>query len=57
MVSWKTIRMSRRLNKEQAAVDTSILDISLALGGKLLAEIGRMLIFDILDDWVPASEV
>jgi hypothetical protein len=49
--------MSRRLNKEEAAVDTGILDISLSLSGKLLAKIGRMLIFDILDDWVPASEV
>lgn len=31
------IRMARRLDEEQAAVDTGILDISLSLRGKLFS--------------------
>ena len=47
--------MTGGLNEEQATVDTGILDVALSLGGEFLAEIGRVLIFDVLDDRVPAA--
>lgn len=49
--------MTRRLNKEQAAVDACVLDVALALSGELLSEVGRVLILDVLDDGIPASVV
>ena len=45
-----------RLDEEEAAVDAGILDVSLSLGGELFAEVCRVLIFDILDDRVPAGQ-
>lgn len=47
--------MSRWLDEEEAAVDSGVLDVSLSLGGELLAEIGRVLVLDVLDDRVPAA--
>lgn len=47
----------RGLDKEQAAVNTGILDISLSLGSELFPEVCRVLVLDILYDWVPASLV
>lgn len=47
--------MSGRLNEEQAAVDASILDVALSLSSQFLAKVGRMLIFDVFHDWVPAA--
>ncbi len=35
-------------------MNTGILDISLSLGGKLLSQVCRMLVFDVLDDRIPA---
>lgn len=52
-----TIRVTRWLNEEQAAVDASVLDVALALGGELLSEVGRVLILDVFDDGIPASVV
>ncbi len=49
--------MTGGLDEEQAAVDTGILDISLTLGCELLSEVCRVLVLDVLDDWVPASIV
>lgn len=47
--------MPRRLNKEETTMNTGVLNITLSLSRKLLAEIGRMLILDVLDDRVPAA--
>jgi hypothetical protein len=49
--------MARRLNEEQAAVDTGVLDISLTLSCELLSEVCGVLVLDVLDDWIPASIV
>lgn len=54
LVFFFNIRMAGRLNKEQAAVNTSILDITLTLSCELFAEVGGVLIFDVFDNWVPA---
>lgn len=47
--------MTRWLDEKETAVDSGILDISLALGGKFFAQVGRVLILDILDNRVPAT--
>jgi len=49
--------VTSRLDEVQAAVDASILDVAVALGGELLAQVGRVLVLDVLDDRVPASVV
>ena len=49
--------MAGGLDEEQTAVDTSILDISLTLSCELLSEVCRVLILDVLDDWIPTSVV
>jgi hypothetical protein len=49
--------MTGGLDEEQAAVDTGILDISLTLSCELLSEVCRVLVLDVLDDWIPASVV
>lgn len=46
--------MAGRLNEEQAAVNPGILDVALTLGSEFLAEVGRVLILDVLDNGVPA---
>jgi hypothetical protein len=48
------LRMARRLDKEETAVNTGVWDISLTLSSELFAKIGRVLVFDILDDRIPA---
>lgn len=45
------------LNEEQAAVDSSILQVALTLSGEFFTEVGRVLVLDVLDDGVPASLV
>lgn len=47
--------MARRLDEEQTAVNTGILDVAVTLSGKLLAEVCGVLILDIFHDGVPAS--
>lgn len=49
--------MARWLDKEQAAVNARVLEVTLTLGGKLLAEVGAVLVFDVLDNGVPAAFV
>lgn len=49
--------MARRLDEEQAAVDTGVLDVSLTLSCELLSEVCGVLVLDVLDDWIPASVV
>lgn len=38
-------------------MNAGILDVTLSLSGELLAEVGGVLVLDVLDDWVPASIV
>ena len=47
--------MARRLNEEEAAVNAAILNVALSLGGQFLSKIRGVLIFDVFDDWIPAS--
>ena len=49
-----SLRMAGWLNEEKTAVDTSILNVALTLGCKLLSEIRGVLILDVLDNRVPA---
>ena len=46
--------MTRGLDEEQAAVNTGILNVTLALSSELLAEVCRVLILDILHNGIPA---
>ena len=48
--------MARRLDEEQAAMDAGILNITVTLSGKLLPEVCRVLVLDVLDDGVPAGD-
>lgn len=50
-------RVAGGLNEEQAAVDAGVLNVSLALGGEFLVQVCAILVFDILDDGVPAAVV
>lgn len=47
--------MARWLDEEQAAVNAGILDIAVTLGSKFLSEVCRMLVLDVLHNWVPAA--
>jgi hypothetical protein len=49
--------VSRWLNEEQAAVNSGVLEITFTLGSEFLAQICRVLVFDVLDNWVPAALV
>lgn len=49
------VRMSRWLDKKEAAMDPGVLDVALPLGCKLLPEIGGMLVLDIFDNGIPAE--
>jgi hypothetical protein len=48
--------VARRLDEEEAAVDSSVLDVSLSLGGEFFAQVGRVLVLDVLDNRVPATQ-
>ena len=48
--------VTRWLNEEQAAMDAGILNVTLSLCGKLFAEVGGVLIFDVLDHRIPARQ-
>jgi hypothetical protein len=39
----------------QAAVNASVLDVSVSHSSQLLAEVRAVLVFDVLDDRVPAA--
>lgn len=49
--------VARGLDEEKAAVDAGILDISLSLSGEFLSEVGRVLVLNVLHNWIPASLV
>lgn len=49
--------VTRWLDEEQAAVDARVLNVALTLGSEFLAEVGRVLVLDVLDDRVPAPVV
>lgn len=48
--------MTRRLDEEEAAVNTGILDITVTLGSKFLSEVCRVLVLDVLHDRVPTGD-
>lgn len=48
--------MTRGLDEEETAVNAGILDVSFTLCGQFFAEIGRVLVFDVFDDGIPARE-
>lgn len=47
--------MTSRVDEEKAAMDTRILDVTIANRGKLFPEIRAVLVLDVLDDRVPAK--
>lgn len=49
--------VTRWLDEEQAAVDASVLKVPLTLGSELLAEVGAVLVLDVLDNGIPAALV
>lgn len=49
--------VSGGLDEEEAAVDAGVLDVALALGRELLAQVRGVLVLDVLDDGVPAAVV
>ena len=53
-VDWSE-SVAGRVDEEEAAVDARVLDVAVADGGELLAEVGAVLVFDVFDDRVPAT--
>lgn len=49
--------MAGWLDEEKTAVNTCVLDVTLSLSCEFLAKVGRVLIFDVFDDGVPATTV
>ena len=49
--------MSSGANKVQAAVNSRVLNVALTLSGELFPQVGAVLVFDVLDDGVPAAVV
>lgn len=49
--------MTRGLNKEEAAVDSRVLNVPFSLRRELFSQVGRVLVLDILDNGVPASVI
>lgn len=54
-VNNSNLRVTRRSDKEQAAVNTGISNVAITLSSELFAKISRMLILDILDNGFPAN--
>lgn len=50
-------RVSGGCDEVEAAVDAGVLNVSLTLGSELLAQVGGVLVLDVLDDRVPAAVV
>lgn len=44
------------VNEEEAAMDTGICDVALTHSRQLFAEVGRVLVLDVLDDGIPAAQ-
>jgi len=49
--------VSGGINEEEGAVDSSVLDMLVTHGGQLLSQVRRVLVLNVLDDWVPATLV
>lgn len=49
------LRMARWLDKEETTMHTGILDIALSLCCKFLTQVCGVLVFDVLDNRVPAA--
>ena len=49
--------VARGLNEEQAAVNAGVLEVAFTLGRQLLAQVGAVLVLNILDNGIPASLV
>lgn len=49
--------VARGLDEEQAAVDSGVCNVAVALCSEFLAQIGRVLVLDVFDNWVPAAVV
>lgn len=49
--------MTGGLDEEQAAVNASILDVTLSLSGELFSQVRRMLVLDIFNNGVPAAVI
>lgn len=47
--------MARGLDEEQAAMDAGILNVAFSLSGEFFSEVGRMLVFDVFDNGIPAE--
>ncbi len=47
--------VARRVDEEERAVDTRVLDMTVALRGELLAQVRAVLVLNVLDDGVPAG--
>jgi hypothetical protein len=52
-INWAE-RMTSGVDEEQTAVNTRVLDIAVTHGGKLLTEVGAVLVLDVFHDRVPA---
>lgn len=50
-------RVTGGLDEEQAAMDAGVLDVFVAIGRELLAQVGGVLVLDVLDNRVPAAVV
>jgi hypothetical protein len=48
-------RVAGGVDEEQAAVDARVLDVTVAHGGELFAEVRAVLVLDVLDNGVPAA--
>jgi hypothetical protein len=48
--------MAGWLDEEQATVDAGILDITVTLGSEFLSKVCRMLVLDVLHNWVPTAQ-
>ena len=53
----ENIRVPRRLDEEETAVDAGILHVAFSVRRELLAEICRVLVLDVLDNGIPAGRV
>lgn len=46
--------MTSWVDEEEAAVDAGIDNVLVSHSGELLAEVGRVLVLDVFNNWVPA---
>ena len=46
--------MTGRLDEEKTAMDAGVLNVAFSLSSELFSEVGRVLVFDVLDNGIPA---